>query len=406
MPVDALSKGISDILSGKVFEWFSTAFSQSIGGIGQAIIDSIVKPVYEFMDQNIFTPFKDFAKGFWDLLSKGISYVATWASSNVVGPVLGGIGYIVDQIKSFISDFYSKAGDALNALSAKSPEDALASWPKKAAELTLPLMGLGALAAAASTKIAGSGLELKPVTDLVARIINPDIILNPVMGAMIGTGLGIQIAKAMNMKYRPKTPDVQTAYGMLREKLISEDAFFTYAAYEGWPRDLAEKLIDLWDYDPTIGDLITLSNYMELDDTFITQVMDINRFPEKYRPYWIDMIKLRPLRNEISSYIGAIVSMRNNGYMTSDAFSGYMTQAYQNKWIKQKEIDLRQAQVRVGFSRTLIETKVDTLKYMFRKGTLTADQLEASLVALGLDPLMANAIKENELARAGLLAPA
>jgi len=406
MPVDALSKGISDVLSGKVFEWFSTAFSQSIGGIGQAIIDSIVKPVYDFMDKNIFEPFKDFAKGFWDLLSKGISYVANWASQNVVSPVLGGIGYIVDQIKNFISDFYSKAGDALNSLSASSPEDALASWPKKAAELTLPLMSLGALAAAASTKIAGSGLELKPITDLVARVVNPDIILNPVISGMIGAGLGIQITRAMNLKYRPKVPDARMAYELLREKLISEAEFYKYAAYEGWSQDLAQKLIKLWDYDPTIGDLITLSNYVELTDDFITQVFDINRFPDELRPYWISMIKLRPLRNEISSYIGSIVTLRNNGYITSDAFSGYMAHAYQNGWIKQKEIDLRNAQTRVGFLKNLLDVKIETLRYMFRKGTLTADQLEASLVNLGLDPLMANAIKENELARAGLLAPA
>jgi len=406
MPVDALSKGISDVLSGKVFEWFSTAFSQSIGGIGQAIIDSIVKPVYDFMDQNIFEPFKDFAKGFWDLLSKGISYVANWASQNVVSPVLGGIGYIVDQIKNFISDFYSKAGDALNSLSASSPEDALASWPRKAAELTLPLMGLGALAAAASTKIAGSGLELKPITDLVARVVNPDIILNPVTEAMIGTGLGIQIAKAMNMKYRPKTPDAKTAYELFRKKLATQDEFMKWAGYEGWSSDLASRLIKLWDYDPTIGDLITLSNYVELTDDFITQVFDINRFPDELRPYWISMIKLRPLRNEISAYIGSIVTLRNNGYITSDAFSGYMQQAYQNNWIKQKEIDLRNAQTRVGFLKNLLDVKIETLRYMFRKGTLTADQLEASLINLGLDPLMANAIKENELARAGLLTAA
>jgi hypothetical protein len=403
MPVDALSAGISSVLSGKVFDWFSSAFAQAIGGVGDAIINAIVAPVANFFNEQIAKPFKEFMQNVWQNIMKGASQVAAWGQANVVEPMMGAIGWIVDRLKGVMSDFYSKSLGFLEGLMSQSPEAALSDAPKKAAELGILGLGVGALGALASTKIVGCGLELDSLMQAFQNFLKPDLFLNPIVSGMIGAGIGIQIQRALNAKYQTRLPDTKTAYELLREKLISEEDFYKYASYEGWSRGLAAKLLDLWDYDPTIGDLITLSNYIELDDSFISQVYDINRFPAKYRPYWSEMIKLRPLRNEISSYIGAVLAMRGNGYWTKEAFLKALDDAQSEKWIKSREVELRKLQADLSFSRNLLEVKVDTLKYMFRKGKITPDQLEAQLRALGLDPLMANAIKENELARAGLL---
>jgi len=404
MPVDALSRGISDILSGKVFEWFSTAFANAIGGIGQAIIDSIVKPVSEFFEEHIFKPVKEWGLNIWNMIMQGAVQVGAWASQNIVNPIMQGLSWIGKQVENLISSFYTSLAGIYDFLASRSPEEALSSWPSKAAALLVPSLGAIGLLSAAQVKVAGCGLDLKPLSDFINKVLDPNLILNPVLAGIIGAGFGAMITRGLNMKYRPKYPDTQTAYRMMREGLITMDEFMKYAAYEGWSDAMAKKLVDLWDYDPSIGDLTAWANYMEIGDDIIAKVLDLYGVPDEWRTFMIDMFKLRPLRNEISSYISTLVGVRTQGYMTKEAYEAKLSEARAQKWIKEKEVELRKMQADLGFTRELLHTKVETLRYMYRKGAIDETGLENQLVALGLDPLMANAIKENEMARKGLLA--
>jgi hypothetical protein len=335
---------------------------------------------------------------------QGAVQVGAWASQNIVNPIMQGFAWIGKQVENLISGFYNSLAGIFDFLTSRSPEEALSSWPSKAAALMIPSLGAIGLLSAAQVKVAGCGLDLKPLADLVNKVLDPNLILNPVLAGIMGAGFGAMITRGLNMKYRPKYPDTQTAYRMMREGLITMDEFMKYAAYEGWSDAMARKLVDLWDYDPSIGDLTSWASYMEIGDDIIAKVLDLYGVPAEWRTFMIDMLKLRPLRNEIASYISTLVGMRNSGYMTGEAYAAKLSEARAQKWIKDREVELRKKQADLGFTRELLQVKVDTLRYMYRKGTIDEAGLENQLVALGLDPLMANAIKENEMARKGLLA--
>jgi hypothetical protein len=232
---------------------------------------------------------------------------------------------------------------------------------------------------------------------------DPNVLLNPVIAGFIGAGFGVALKRYLNRKYLNWIPDPKTAYDEMRKGIITYDKAAMIAADHGISREAWNNLVELWDFDPTVSDLYTWSNYVEITDDIITEVFKSNRIPTKWQTPMRQIIKLRPLRNEIAALINKIVDLRDSGYITKDVFNSKISEMKAAGYIKETEAALREDQAELGFNKTILALRIDTLKYQFRKGKITADQLEEGLIQLGCDPLLANAIKENELARAGLL---
>jgi hypothetical protein len=189
---------------------------------------------------------------------------------------------------------------------------------------------------------------------------------------------------------------------MLNEDLISSGEFKDIGAYWGFSESYISKYKDLWDWDPTFDSARSLASTIELDDTFINQAFKVSGIPDKWQSYLRKYLALLPLSAEIRSYVSSLVSFRAEGYTTKDGFNADLAAAQSQGWIKSKEVELRKLQAEKQFARNLLDQQISTERYKFRKGTIDAATLEQDLINLGLDPTMANAIKENEVARAGM----
>jgi hypothetical protein len=404
LPVDTLSKGIGDILSGKVFDWFSSAFSQAIGGIGDAIITSIVSPVSTFITDKVFTPLEEGASGIWKWLLDAGGNIFKYMTGTLPSQLLGALDFIVNGIKSVFSQFFGGITAGLATLAGTNSEQFMGAWPGIVAGLAVIPIGTTALISLAQTKVAGFGLDLKPLGDILTSLANPLHISGPIISAIVGASIGVIATRWANNQYRLKVPDVTTAYQMLAQQVIDEGQFKGLARDSGYSEAWAEAFIETWDWSPKLSDAISLTATFELDQTFLDQAFKNSRIPSNWLQYWQTYLTLRPLRNEIASWIGAIVSMRGIGYYTQAAFNAALDSAKSSNWIRQNEVSIRQAQGEIALTHNIIDNQVSTFRYQFRKGIIGDAGLEAALVALGIDPQMANSIKENELARAGLTA--
>jgi hypothetical protein len=400
-PVDAISAGVGSILSGDITKWIADSFTAAVKTLGDAFVSQVVDPVSKTIQSSILDPLQKGLTGVWSFLISGANALLQGIQTTVIPALQGALKWITDSIGTLISDFYNGIKGAVDALSGTAAQDIGNTWPKIVGSLAVIPMTLGLGLSLAQTKAAGFGLDLTPIAGLLHRITDPNLILSPVLSAAIGTGVGIGIQRYYNRKNLPSIPQIQDAYTMFAFGSITQAELYDIGSSWGYSQAKMDDFLTIWDWSPNLRDAILLGQYVELDDPFITEVINRNRIPSAWVSYVRSYLSLRPLRTDISAFIGAIMSNRGVGYLTQEAFTTALTAAQTSGYIRTKEVALRQAQASMVLANNILDQQVSTERYKFRKGLIDAGTLEADLISLGLDPLMANAIKENEEARAG-----
>jgi hypothetical protein len=401
-PVEAISKGVGDILSVDITKWISDAFTGAVKTLGDAFISQVVDPVSKTIEDYIIGPIKAGLTGIWDFLKAGATNLGTWLVKDAPEAISGALSWISNQVQSLFSSFFSTLSNAAKALLNIKPEDSFTGWVTQLAPLALIPIGIGGAISAAQLKVAGCGLDLSPLWEAISSAVDSRTLITPIISALVGATIGVAAQRYANKTARPSLPPLSDAYRMLNEGLISSGEWQDIGAYWGFSESYITRYKDLWDWDPTFDSARSLAGTIELDDTFINEAFKVSGIPDRWQSYLRKYLALLPLSAEIRSYVSSLVSFRAEGYTTKDGFNADLAAAQSQGWIKAKEVELRKLQAEKQFARNLLDQQISTERYKFRRGIIDASTLEANLVSLGLDPTMANAIKENEVARAGM----
>jgi hypothetical protein len=190
------------------------------------------------------------------------------------------------------------------------------------------------------------------------------------------------------------------------------DAFLWYKmGYKSltWFKELAKKgfgfkeedivaLMDTLDYNPSIGELLRLSDLIPLDPKWVESNLDELGVPEEDKQVYKDAIQKRVIRDEVNKAWSIILDNYAWGLHNETEIRSLL-----KDWkFSDTEINLR---VQIG-ELTKLKLRVKLLRdaqvYLYRNGVIDEGELMVRLVNIGLSKDIANAIVRYEAAKKGI----
>jgi hypothetical protein len=190
------------------------------------------------------------------------------------------------------------------------------------------------------------------------------------------------------------------------------DAFLWYSkGYKSlaWFKNLCKKgfgfkeeditaLMDTLDYNPSISEMLRLSDLIPLDSTWIESNLDELGVPSEDKKVYKDAIEKRVIRDEVNKAWSIILDNYAWGLHSETEIRDLL-----KDWkFSETEIDLR---VEIG-ELTKLKLRVKLLRdaqvYLYRNNVLDEGDLMIRLVNIGLSKDIANAIVRYEAAKKGI----
>jgi len=325
-------------------------------------------------------------KSFMDYLASSIFNIAktlfTIVNENVVKPIVQGFNWVLNLIVNGVSDFISKVIETFkNLFYPPDPDRVATNFPK--IWLTIGLSGLtiGTILSVIGTKVGGTGIEIEPLAKMVSRMFNPNLIIGIGIGTIVGMSLRVPLGYWAKKTFRPFKPDPITLFGLYTRGYITREKLKSELAYVlGYPDNYIDGFIDILEYNPTLFDLIRLSDYVEIPDDILTKSLKILGIREPYFSLLWKLIKRRPLREEIRLNTTQLINAYAKGYISREflekALDGLEIQAME------KQLLLTYAENRRTYE--IIEEKIYILRTAYQKGLIDKATFINELTKLGL----------------------
>lgn len=244
------------------------------------------------------------------------------------------------------------------------------------------------------------------------------------------TGLSLQHAQIYE-KAQQQIPDVTSAFKMMMEGLINFEEFEKIVVANGYPKEYAAKWRDMLDREPdpafafelwrrglitrgkfreclriagyqdswheiiekglyripSLGDLIRISDYVELPHAYIEECMRQQGYTDTAIYYLVKAIARRPLREEVRSLTTLLNYNYYRGYISKEELSD----AYNKIGLLPEEKTLNEIYASYRRAQYKFELMIDIIEQKTRKKIYTTiAEIENALVTIGVDQEIAN----------------
>lgn len=244
----AISDGVSWV-AGEV----KTMFDGAVGIIGEWILGAL---------EGMATALGNALQGLWNWISvevpKFLAGAASFINDAVIQPILGALGWVFDRLKDAVQWVIDSVTALFKGHSPIKPEDAL---PLGIGAVAVAVVGGGlgtTIVDLISTKVVGTGLDLRALGSFVTQVINPQMFIGAVLGVLIGVGVRSPLTQFYRKQFRPEIPDVKTATSMLWRGTLTEDQYTDVVARWGFGDPFDAAYLDLTKEIPGPADLIRM----------------------------------------------------------------------------------------------------------------------------------------------------
>ena len=316
--------------------------------------------------------------------------IASFLQENVIKPIVDAFNWVITKIKEGIENTVKSILNFLKgSASPVTPDRAFSVMIPLITLGTIGVLTLGVLLTALSIKIVDTGFDMKPISDFLRSIINPSMLIGMTLGTILGIFFRVPLGYWAKKFFRPYKPDPITLFGLYTRGYISRSTLREELAYvTGFTDTYIDGLIEIFEYNPSLFDLLRMADFVELSDDFITRSLKILGIREPYFSVIATLIKRRPIREEVRANVNFMVYLYQNGFISKDflttALSGLALQT------KEKELILMLADNKRTYE--LIERKIKILRTSFVKGFINEATLVSELEKLKLDREFINII--------------
>jgi hypothetical protein len=325
-------------------------------------------------------------KSFIDYLASSIFNIAktlfTIVNENVVKPIVQGFNWVLNLIVNGVSDFISKVIETFkNLFYPPDPDRVASNFPKIYLAIGLSGLTIGTILSVIGTKVGGTGIEIEPLAKMVSNLFNPNLIIGIGIGTIVGMSLKVPLGYWAKKTFRPFKPDPITLFGLYTRGYITRDQLKNELAYVlGYPDIYIDGLIDILEFNPTLTQLIRLSDFVEIPDDILTKSLKIMGIKEPYLSLLWKMIKKRPLREETRLNTNLLINAYSKGYISRE----FLEKALDGLGIQsmEKQLLLTYAENKRTFE--IIEERIYLLRTAYQKGLIDKATLINELNKLGL----------------------
>jgi hypothetical protein len=334
----------------------------------------------EFID--FLKPLKDFLSWIVEQIMNLAKTIFSFVEEKIITPIVNAINWVITKIEQAIKDFFNSVVNLLKSLFTPSdPEKIVANLPIILGTVALSSLGIGALLTAIGTKVMGSGVEIEPISRVINSLFRPSIIISFSLGTILGLAIRTPVSYWARKVFRPNKPDPITLFGLYTRGYITRDVLKSELVYvTGYPDNYINGLIDIFEYNPSLFDLLRMADYVELSDEFIRKSLSILGIKEPYFSVLVSLIKKRPLREEIRYNVTQLIAAYSKGFISRD----FLSLAFGKLGLqpKEKELMLMYADNKLAYE--ILDDRIYVLRTSFQKGLIDESTLDRELTKLGI----------------------
>jgi hypothetical protein len=344
----------------------------------------------ELLNIDLLKPLKDFLNWLASDMIKLTTTIFSFVKEGVITPLVNAISWVIDKIVSAIKDFFNKIVDTAKSLFIPSdPEKIVSNLPAIIGSVAILSLGTGALLTAIGTKIMASGIEVEPLAKFVHSLFRPSIIISFTIGTILGLAIRTPLGYWARKTFRPFKPDPMILFGLYTRGYITREVLKSELAYvTGYPDNYINGLIEIFEYNPSLFDLLRMADFVELSDDFIRKSLTVLGIKEPYFSVIYALIKKRPIREEIRTNVNQLVTAYSKGYISKE----FLSTALDNLGLQPKEKELVLTYAENKRTYEIIEERVYILRTAYQKGLINKTTLESELTKLGLQKEWVNLI--------------
>jgi hypothetical protein len=355
-----------------------------------------VKPVEIKLDPpqfiDILAPLKDFLRWIVEQLYSLAQSVFKFVSEKVIAPLTEVYKWVADKIIGLFRSMFDAVLGLLKSITTPAtPEKVYESVPTIMSSFMFYAFNPSLILAAMGVAIMGTKIDVSPISDTMNRLFNPEIILSFTIGAIFGMAIKTPLEYWAKRYFRPIKPDPLTLFGLYTRGYITREVLKSELAYvTGYPDTYINGLIDIFEYNPSLFDLLRFADFVELSDEFIEESLRILGVKGKYKDIIKTLIKKRPLREEVRTFTRAIISAYAKGFIPLP----FLREGLSALEIGKAERKILEDYATFVRNIEITEERIFILRTAFQKGLISEATLISELTKLGLQKEWINLIVE------------
>jgi hypothetical protein len=174
---------------------------------------------------------------------------------------------------------------------------------------------------------------------------------------------------------------------MLKRGIITYDTFKQCLKIDGYDEKWHTSIYTALHRIPTFSELIRISDYVELPDLYVREVMRQNGYTDTSINYLAPTLQKRPLRDETRNLTTTYVYHYYRGYIAYDTFKSKI----EALGLLPKEKELVDLYARERYNQYVLELKMDIIENRVRSKDLTTEQeISNELKNIGVQEEIAN----------------
>jgi len=354
----------------------------------------------EFFQIDLLKPLKDFVSWMTSQVVSLIESIATIFKKEIVERIVNGLKWLFDEIINFIKNAFLSIFNWLkDNLAPTNPETVITKMASFYGFATVTTFGINAMLSVMQTSIAGSGLNLDPITRFVNNAFDPKMITSITLGILFEKGIEQPMRYWANSTFRPMFPSPEQAWLMWRCGYIDYNTYIKIYRYVGgWPDEFRKGFEEVWDTNLSMFDLFRVARAVSVPLDWITRKLIESGFEDEDIPYITKAILREPVRDELEKVTSDLYILYAEGWITRTQLEQLLTQMEFTK----DEIYWRLIHADYLRFRKLKNDKAQLYILMFRKDLIDIQKLKSYLLNLGMDVENVNIICDTEMARKGL----
>jgi len=191
-----------------------------------------------------------------------------------------------------------------------------------------------------------------------------------------------------------RLPSSHEAFYMHQKGLITVSQRDTLYRMNGYDSKYHSLLTENYYYVPTLYDLTRIADYVEIDLIWATKVLKERGLRDRDIAKIIAMLKIRPLRSEITRQITIWLNRRMKGWVSETDFEAAIQTYVDAGLVQSTEKTLLLEEGQLKYEDELMDEKITALEWWYRTAVISDEELLAELLALGVVEEKANLMVE------------
>lgn len=298
-----------------------------------------------------------------------------------------------------VNQLWKNLGNDLEEFYKRVRDGKIAEAMEIAGKYVLGTIGIVAVLDLAETKVAGTGLELKGIKVKIMSMLRFEEWFGAFVGGMIGTAVGKSAEYLANSIVRPTIPSAQDTAQLRYENKISQEEFYKYMAFHGFPNELSDLLFEIWDYTPSFYVIERICKEMEVPDTVLQEWLNKNRMVNtEHRKIYEEYFAYVAFKEEFKKIESALRSLYEYGFIDEKVLDEAISKIKPSR----KQVEALKIYMEMIREKRLMYLQYMREVYLYRKGRIDENTLMDRLVKLGIDPDFAEAYVRLEASRKGI----